>query len=77
MTFAPTVRKFKDRAFASGAQEETETRTGVTLVGRGKTRTFVATVRQDKSLVFLGKGTMEECIKLYDAAKAAQGNNHG
>lgn len=52
--------------------EEDEARSGVTLVRIGKSRFFVATVRQGNSLIYLGKGTMEECTALYDEAKKKQ-----
>lgn len=49
-----------------------ETRTGVNIVKIGKQRFTVATIRQGNSLVFLGKGTLDHCVALYDAAKKEQ-----
>lgn len=49
-----------------------ETRTGVNIVKIGKQRFAVATIRQGNSLVFLGKGTLDYCVALYDAAKKEQ-----
>lgn len=66
MTFAPLNRK------APKAPGTDAGRTGVTIVGSGRNRKAVATIRQGHSLVFLGSGTVEECTKLFDEAKAKQ-----
>ena len=80
MTFAPLNRKAAPRV---PKQTGTDAgRTGVTIVGSGRTRKAVATIRQGNHLMFLGSGTVEHCVALFDAAKLEQqkqlkGARHG
>lgn len=67
MTFAPLNRKAAPKQTGTDAG-----RTGVTIVGSGRTRKAVATIRQGNHLMFLGSGTVEHCVALFDAAKAEQ-----
>lgn len=70
MTFAPRVRTYNNPA---PKQKGTHAgRTGVTVVGEGRNRIAVATIRQGNSLVFLGSGSVEHCTKLFDEAKDKQ-----
>ena len=66
MTFAPLNRK------APKAPGTDAGRTGVTIVGSGRQRKAVATIRDGNHLMFLGSGTVEYCTQLFDAAKAEQ-----
>lgn len=67
MTFATLNRKAAPKQTGTDAG-----RTGVTIVGSGRTRKAVATIRQGNHLMFLGSGTVEYCCALFDAAKAEQ-----
>lgn len=70
MTFAPLNRKAATRVPKQSGTDAG--RTGVTLVGSGRTRKAVATIRQGNHLMFLGSGSVEECVALFDKAKAEQ-----
>ena len=71
MTFAPLNRKFAPRSFGGESTNPSKDagRTGVTIIARGRA---VATIRQGNSLVYLGQGTVEQCVALYDRAKESQ-----
>ena len=74
MTFAPRYRTAPKQAGTDAG------RLGVTVIGSGRQRTAIATIRQGKSLIYLGHGSVEHCVKLYDEAKQARdlvGKYHG
>ena len=77
MTFAPMNRKVAAKPNHAAPYGKTKTsaatgRTGVTFVSVGRSRTAVATIRQGDSLVYLGSGTVEDCNRLFEEAKAKQ-----